>query len=90
MTLILFIVGLAAAVALGFWFSWRLIGGEPGRHAGHESFDWEFDVRPHFGAGRPDRLEQLIAQFYLPDKALEELLDTDRAIAAADAILRPA
>jgi hypothetical protein len=86
------IIALILTVLAGgsFWLTVRLIGTVGQHAAGHERFDWSEELRPLFNRGRPDRLDQLIAQYCLPDKALEQLLDTDRLIARADRILRPA
>src|SRR5258708_35393268 len=85
--MILFILALIVIVAGGLWISWRLIGGEPGRHAGHESFDWQ--DRPYFSRGRPDRLDLLASQYTLPAELLEQIVNTQRLIATADSILHP-
>jgi len=73
-----------------FWLTFRLIGTVGQHAAGHETFDWSEELRPLFSRGRPDRLDRLASQYFLPDKAMEELLNTQLAIARADAILRPA
>jgi len=85
------IIGLILGVLLigSFWLTFRLIG-TVGQHASRERFDWSEKARPFFNRGRPDRLDQLVSQYFLPDKALEQLQTTDRLIARADAILRPA
>lgn len=88
MSFILFALALTVLVSAGLWLAWRAIGGQPGRHAGHETFDWKED-RPHFSRGRPDRLDRLMSQYTVPAPLLEELLRIDRLVADVDAFLRP-
>lgn len=82
--MILFYIALAVIVAGGLFLAWRMIGGEAGRHEGGNDFDWR--ERPRYDRG-PDKLERLVAKFALPVPALAELLETDRLIARADAVL---
>ena len=85
--LILFALALTVLVGGGLWLAWRFIGGEPGRHEGHEAFDWQ--DRPYFSRGRPDRLDRLMSQYTLPQPLLDQILSTQRLIATADSILHP-
>lgn len=84
LSFILFALTISALVVGGLWLTWRMIGGDPGRHEGSDDFDWR--ERPRYDRG-PDKLERLVAKFALPVPALAELLETDRLIARADAVL---